>query len=357
MAFPQVVALLITKLPEVWGRSGIGAVTRFDTSRYSASLAGEALVDTSALLPSRLLPQTDHMTRLSLIAAQEAFTDAHASPAAMPEFGAGVITAASAGGFAFGQRELESLWSKGSSHVSAYQAFAWFYPVNSGQISIRQQLRGPGGAIVADQAGGLDALAAGRRHVREGTLLMLAGAVDGSLCPWGWLCLLKSGRISPCSDPDLAYVPFDLGACGYVPGEGGALLVLEDAETARDRGATQVYGEIAGHAATFDPRPGAGASRGLRRAAELALADAGMRPDDIDVVFADASGVPDLDRTEAEAIAEVFGSRSVPVTAPKTMTGRLLAGGSALDVATALLAIQHQTIPPTTNIRAQRTSG
>ena len=333
------------------GESGIGPVTRFDTARYSASLAGEVTVDFTGLLPNRLLPQTDHMTRLSLLASEEALADAAFEPATMPAFAGGVVTAASAGGFEFGQRELEALWSKGSAHVSAYQSFAWFYPVNSGQISIRHLLRGPGGAIVAEQAGGLDALGKGRRHVRREVPAIVSGSVDGSICPWGWLCLMKSGRMSTVADPDRAYLPFDAAATGHVPGEGGALLVLENADEARARGVTRTYGEIAGYAATFDPRPGSDGPPGLRRAIELALADAGLRPADIDVVFADASGVADLDRTEAEAIAHVFGPRAVPVTAPKTMTGRLLAGGAALDVATALLALRDDIVPPTVNVR------
>lgn len=333
------------------GHSAIAPITRFDASGYSAGLAGEVRVDTTGRLPGRLVPQTDHVTRLSLIAAEEALADAGADPATLPEFAAGVVTAASAGGFEFGQRELEALWSKGSAYVSAYQSFAWFYPVNSGQISIRHQLRGPGGAIVAEQAGGLDSLAKGRRHVRREVPMIVAGSVDGSLCPWGWLCLLKSGRVSTQRDPDRAYLPFDADAAGHVPGEGGALLVLENADEAAARGVTRVYGDIAGYAATFDPRPGSGAPGGLRRAIELAIADAGMAAGDIDVIFADASGLPDLDRSEAEAIAAVFGPRGVPVTAPKTMTGRLLAGGSALDVATALLTLRDGVIPPSVNVR------
>ena len=113
---------------------------------------------------------------------------------------------------------------------------------------------------------------------------------------------------------------------------------------------TSPYGEIAGYAATFDSRrPGAPA--GLRRAAALALADAELSAADIDVVFADAAGQPDLDRIEAEVIGEVFGRCGVPVTAPKTMTGRLYAGGGSLDLAAALLSIAHDVIPPTVNVR------
>ncbi|MGW7537843.1 ketosynthase chain-length factor [Amycolatopsis sp. NPDC054798] len=332
------------------GVSGLGRISRFDPAGYAAEVAGEINLDFPRYLPSRLLPQTDHMTRLALIATEEALADANADPKELPEYAAGAVTAASGGGFEFGQRELEALWHKGGQYVSAYQSFAWFYPVNTGQISIRHGMRGAGGALVAEQAGGLDAVAKARRHVRAGTPLMLTGGVDGSLCPWSWMCITRSGAVSPVADAERAYLPFDRAATGNVPGEGGALLVIEDPAFAAERGVDRCYGEIAGYAATFDPRPGSGREPGLRRAVLTALADARVAPGEVDVVFADGSGVPELDRIEAETLAAVFGARAVPVTVPKTMTGRLLGGGSALDLATAVLALRDQVIPPTVHI-------
>lgn len=158
--------------------------------------------------------------------------------------------------------------------------------------------------------------------------------------------------MSTVDDPTRAYLPFAAEAGGYVPGEGGAILLVEEAGSAGARGAEHVYGEIAGYAATLDPAPGSGRPPGLRRAAENALADAGITAEDIGVVFADASGVPDLDRAESQALTELFGPAGVPVTAPKTMTGRLLAGGAALDAATALLALRDGVIPPTAHVTA-----
>jgi minimal PKS chain-length factor (CLF/KS beta) len=333
------------------GRSAIRRITRFDPTPYSSRLAGEVTgFEPSQYLPSRLLPQTDHMTKLALVAADEALADAGVTTADLPEFDMGVVTAASAGGFEFGQNELQKLWSKGSHHVSAYQSFAWFYAVNTGQISIRHGIRGPSGVVVSDQAGGLDAIGQARRQIRRGTRLLVTGGVDGSICPWGWLGQLASKRLSTSDDPDRAYLPFDPRAGGHVAGEGGALLVLEDADAAEQRAAPHRHGQLAGYAATFDPKPGSGREPGLRRAIITALADAGMRPDEVDVVFADAAGLPDLDREEAAAIRAVFGPRGVPVTAPKTMTGRLYAGAGSLDVVSALLAIRDQVIPSTINV-------
>lgn len=333
------------------GVAGIGPVSRFDATGYPARLAGEVPGFVPGdHLPSRLLPQTDHMTRLALVAADWALADAGVLPAELPEFEMGVITASSSGGFEFGQNELRALWSLGAEHVSAYQSFAWFYAVNTGQISIRNGMRGPSGVLVSDQAGGLDALAQARRQIRKGSRLIVSGGMDGSICPWGWVPQLAAGRLSTRDEPDEAYLPFDTRACGHVPGEGGAMLVLEDSTLAFKRGAGSGYGEIAGYAATFDPRPGTGGEPGLRRALELALADAGAEPSDVDVVFADAAAIPELDRIEAAAITAVFGPGGVPVTAPKTMTGRLYSGGSALDIATALLSISDGLIPPTVHV-------
>ncbi|MCX4428516.1 ketosynthase chain-length factor [Streptomyces mirabilis] len=330
------------------GRNGIGRVTRFDPSSYPSRLAGEIHgFAAEKRLPGRLLPQTDRMTQLALVGADWAFDDAGVVPDELAEYDAGVITASHSGGFEFGQNELRALWSKGSQYVSAYQSFAWFYAVNSGQISIRNGLRGPSSVVVSDQAGGLDALAQARRNIRKGTRLVLAGAVDASICPWGWVAQLTSGRLSTDDDPSRAYLPFDDEAGGHVPGEGGCLLVLEDAEHARERGARKVYGEIAGYASTMDPRPGSGRPSGLRRAMELALADAGVTPDGIDVVFADGAAVPELDREEADALVAVFGPGGVPVTVPKTMTGRLYSGAAPLDLAAAFLAIRDDVVPPT----------
>ncbi|NDL56872.1 ketosynthase chain-length factor [Phytoactinopolyspora mesophila] len=331
------------------GTTRIRQVQRFDPEGYPSRLAGEvSSFVAEEHIPSRLIPQTDHMTRMALTAADWALDDAGVSPEEWPEFDIGVVTASSSGGFEFGQGELRNLWRRGGAFVSAYQSFAWFYAVNTGQISIRHGLRGPSGVLVADQAGGLDAIAQARRLVRRGCRISIAGGVDGSICPWGWVAQLAGGRMSTVADPAQAYRPFAADASGHVPGEGGALLVVEDAESARRR-QVPVYGEIAGYAATFDSPAHSGHEPGLRRAIEQALENAGEAPHAVDVVFADAAAVPDLDRAEANAIRKVFGARGVPVTAPKTMTGRLLSGAGSLDVATALLAIRDQVVPPTVN--------
>jgi act minimal PKS chain-length factor (CLF/KS beta) len=333
------------------GAGAIGEISRFDASPYPVRLAGEARGFVAAgNVPGRLIPQTDHWTHMALVAADMALADAGIDPAALPEYEMGVITASSSGGVEFGQREIQELWSKGPRHVGAYQSIAWFYAATTGQISIRYGMRGPCGVVVAEQAGALESLAQARRVLADGARMVVSGGTDAPFSPYGLTCQLANGRLSTRRDPRRAYLPFDADADGYVPGEGGAILIVEDADRARERGAAP-YGVVAGHAATFDPPPGSNRPPTLRRALEGALADAGLDPGDVDVVFADAAGTPEEDRAEAEAIAAVFGERGVPVTAPKTMTGRLYAGGPALDVATALLAMRDSVIPPTIGVR------
>ncbi|MFI9724245.1 ketosynthase chain-length factor [Streptomyces sp. NPDC052396] len=333
------------------GTNGIGPITRFDASGYPVQLAGEIEgFDPAEHLPGRLLPQTDRMTQFALVATDWAMADAGADGEDFDPFDRGVATASSAGGFEFGQKELQALWSQGPEHVSVYQSFAWFYAVNTGQISIRRNMRGPTGVIVTEQAGGLDVIGQARRHIRRGTSMVVTGGMESPLSPWAVAAQVPSGRLSFRGDADTAYLPFDERAQGCVVGEGGAMMIVEDLEKARARGAAQIYGEIAGYAATFDPRPGSGGGNRLAAAIEAALADAGLTAAEVDVVFADAAGTPELDAAEAAALTEVFGPRGVPVTAPKTMTGRLSSGGAPVDVAAALLAIRDGVIPPTVHV-------
>ncbi|MFC4533232.1 ketosynthase chain-length factor [Sphaerisporangium dianthi] len=337
------------------GVSGIGPISRFDAGDYPVRLAGEvAGFAGPGRLPSRLVAQTDRWTHLGLYAAEAALADAGMSAeglAELDEFGLAVVTASSSGGNEFGQREIADLWRHGPQRVSAFQSIAWFYAATTGQISIRHGMRGPCGVLVAEQAGGLDALAQAARALRMGAKMAVTGGAEASLSPYALVCQISSGRLSRRDDPATAYLPFDADACGHVPGEGGAMLIVEPEQEARKRGAPRIYGRVAGHAATFDPPPGSGGRPTLRRAAELALTRARVAPEEVDVVFADAAGVPALDRAEAEAISALFGPRGVPVTAPKTMLGRLYCGGGPLDLAAALLSIRDGVIPPTIGLR------
>jgi minimal PKS chain-length factor (CLF/KS beta) len=339
------------------GDCGIRRITRFDPSTYASTLAGE-LEGFQAIdyIDQRLILQTDRWTWMALAAAKMAMEDAGFDPTTEDPYAMSVMLASSSGGNEFGQREIQGLWSKGPIFVGPYQSIAWFYAASTGQISIKHGMKGPCSVIVSEGAGGLDALDYARRTIRRGSAdVVVSGGTEAPLGPYALTCQLQNGRLSKEPDPATAYRPFDEDANGYVPGEGGAVLLVEDLDHAIGRGARTIYGEIIGHGATQDayhPSRPAPDERQFARAMRLALREAGVGPDAVDVVIADAAGTIESDRLEARAIKDVFGTRanSVPVTAPKSMVGRLYAGGAALDVATALLAMRDGVIPPTIHL-------
>ncbi|MFF0834599.1 MULTISPECIES: ketosynthase chain-length factor [unclassified Streptomyces] len=337
------------------GLSVLDRVTREGCEHLPLKVAGEVRgFEPAATIDERFLVQTDRFTHFALAAADFALEDARLGQAdtSGEPYSIGVVTAAGSGGGEFGQRELQQLWGKGSRFVGPYQSIAWFYAASTGQISIRRKFKGPCSVVASDEAGGLDALAHAARAVRRGTDVIVAGSTEAPLAPYSVVCQLGYEELSTESDPSRAYRPFTDAARGFVPAEGGAMLVIEAEASARERGA-DVRAFVAGHAATFT-----GASRwersreGLAQAVRQALDEAGCAPEEVDVVFADALGVPEADRAEALALADALGAHGtrVPVTAPKTGTGRGYCAAPVLDTAAAVLAMEHGLIPPTPNV-------
>ncbi|MFS4091324.1 beta-ketoacyl synthase N-terminal-like domain-containing protein [Streptomyces sp. AF1A] len=337
------------------GVSVLDRVTREGCEHLPLKVAGEVRAfDPAAAIEERFLVQTDRFTHYAMAAADLALDDARLRLADTPDapYSIGVVTAAGSGGGEFGQRELQRLWGKGSRFVGPYQSIAWFYAASTGQVSIRRGFKGPCSVVASDEAGGLDALAHAARAVRRGTDAIVAGSTEAPLAPYSMVCQLGYDELSREEDPSRAYRPFTDGACGFVPAEGGAMLVVEAAGPARERG-VEVRAVVAGHGATFT-----GASRwaesreGLAQAIRLALQEACCAPEEVDVVFVDALGVPEADRAEALALADALGEHGtrVPVTAPKTGTGRGYCAAPVLDTASAVLSMEHGLIPPTPNV-------
>lgn len=336
------------------GENRIGRITLFDPDRYDTTLAGEVPdFDANRYADNRRAVQTDRWTHLGFAATSLALADAGLPETAEDPYGYAVALASSSGGNLFGQRELQRLWSRPSRTVGAYQSIAWFYAASVGQVSIHHQFKGPCGVLVAEAAGGLDSLAHAVRTIRRGTPVALAGGTECALSPYALACQARSGLLSVAADPDRAYRPFDVAAAGYVPGEGGAVFVVEDLDHALARGAPTIYGEVVGWGATHDARHSGrdgGDTAQYARAMRLALDRAGTELDRVDVVFPDALGVPRYDRSEAAALRLAFGGQPPPVTTQKPLIGRAHQGGSALDVANALLSLRHGVLPPTAGL-------
>lgn len=334
------------------GASVLAPIDREGCEKYPLRIAGLVKgFDPAQFVEERVLIATDRFTHYAMAAAGMALDDSGLPVDDVDPFGIGVVTAAGSGGGEFGQRELQQLWSQGPHHVGPYQSIAWFYAASTGQISIRGGFKGPCGVVASDEPGGLDAVAHAARDVARGTDAVVVGAAEAPIAPYSMVCQLGYKELSTVTEAERAYLPFAEQAAGFVPAEGGALFVVEDEATARARGA-RIRALIAGHAATFT-----GASRweqsreGLAHAMREALAEAEIPPEEVDVVFADALAVPQADRAEALALADVFGDHAerVPVTAPKAGIGRAYCGASALDTAAAVLALEQGLIPPTPN--------
>ena len=332
------------------GTSKLGRITRFDPSSYPVTLAGEVPeFDVEDYVTARLKVATDRWTWHGFAATQEALTDSGVDLSTVDPYDTAVALASSSGGNEFGQGELQALWSEPDGQVSVYQSIAWFYAASVGQISILHQLKGQCAVLVAEAAGGLDSFGQAARTIRRGTKIVLAGGTEGPLSPYALTCQLSTRRLSTSDDPATAYQPFDVNARGYVAAEGGAVLLVEDLDHAKARGA-DVYGEVLGWASTHDgraTRPGDGGSpEQYERTIRKALRRAGKSPSDVDVVFPDAVGVPAADLVEATVLRDVFGE-DVAVTTQKAQLGRMYQGGAAVDVATALQAIRYDMLPAT----------
>ncbi|MFB4304028.1 beta-ketoacyl synthase N-terminal-like domain-containing protein [Actinomadura sp. NTSP31] len=336
------------------GELCVRRIERFDPARYSTTLAGQLTgFRPEEHVDERLRVQTDLWTWTALASAAQALDDAGYDPSAHDPYRTSVILGSGSGGNEFGQREIQALWSRGRRAVGAYQSIAWFYAASTGQVSIRHGTKGPSGVVVSDAAGGVDSLGWARRVLRRGAAAVIAGGTEAPISPYALTCQCASGLLSAADDARRAYKPFDVDANGHVPGEGGAVLLVEDAASARARGVPHFYGEVAGYAATHDAhhyQDPAVDGHQLGRAMARALTDAGITADEVDLVVADAAGRPDQDAAEAAALRRVFGPGGVPVTAPQGLVGRLVAGGSALSVVTALLAMRDGVAPAVGNL-------
>jgi 3-oxoacyl-(acyl-carrier-protein) synthase len=340
------------------GHRAIDHISRFDATRYPVRFAGEVRgADPAGVIDSRVLVQTDLWTHLALLAAAEAVAAAALDTLGQGSFDIGVTTAAGSGGCAFGQREIQALWSQGPGYVGPYQSIAWFYAASTGQISIANGFRGPCAVLSSESAGGLDAIALSRREIRRGNPVQVCGGTEAPISPYALVSQMQSGLLSDSRDVASAYVPFSRSASGYVPSEGGAVLVLEELAHAQERG-VPALAEITGHTAAFTARQSphpedadgwSQTSQALAFAISGALADAGIGPSEVDAVFADGIGVRNADRAEVAALQAALGkhARAVPVTVPKAGMGRACSGAAPLDVVAAVLALRDGLVPPT----------
>jgi len=346
------------------GRSGTGRPTlvkvREDAGALPIRVVGEVKdFDPVAQMTKKLVVRSDRNTHFAFAACAEALADAGIDMATEDKARVGIVLASNYGGLNYYLDNLVRLHQKGPSFVSAYMAIAYIPSAPVGQLSIFHNVAGYTKTIINDAAGGTDAIGAAYRTIKRGDAdLIITGGFDAALAEASLAALNMYGDIcKDAPDPATAQRPFNTERNGMVVAEGGGIVILEDYERAKARGA-RIYAEIVGFGQTSDAVDiHHFATDGVQyaRAMTQALDRAGLGPNDVDYVNADGRGIAQADRAEATALGRVFGERidAVPVSAPRSMIGNPLAGAGPIDLAFIALAMRDSVLPPTINLTEQ----
>jgi len=338
------------------GRSGIGAITSFDASALPTQIAGEVHgCDAEELLGTKRARRTARFSQLAVAAAREAVADAGLDIAASPDR-VGVVINSAVAGVPETQRAIEALIADGPRAVSAFYVPMTIANMAACEVAIDFGAHGPVSAGVLACASGNYALLEARRLILAGEAdVVIAGGADAGICAAMFAGLSNMGPLSRRNDePERASRPFDAQRDGFVFGEGAAVLVVESAAHAHQRGA-RIYGSVAGGALTSDafhlsaPEP---SGTFAARAIELALKRTGTLPAELDYVCAHGTGTRANDVTETMALHQALGADAgrVPVSAPKSMVGHLIGAAGSLAAMVCLLAMRDGVVPPTINL-------
>ncbi len=339
------------------GRGGIARITLFDASAYKTKIAGEVKgFDPVALFGRKEARRMDRVAQLGLAAADEAIADAQLTISEDEEERVGAILGSGLGGMWAISDGLETLLTKGPGRVSPFLVPMGLPDTVPGMISINYHLRGPNMSIATACASSNNAIGEAFRNIVRGDAdVMISGGSEAGVLPltvsgFNAMTALSTSR-NDC--PEIASRPFDRERDGFVPGEGAAILILEELEHALARGA-KIYGEMLGYGTSADayhisapPENGAGAVLSMRRA----LKDAGLEPGQIEYINAHGTSTPLNDRAETIALKALFGEKvyDIPVSSSKSMHGHLMGAGSALEAVIALKGMEAGIIPPTIN--------
>lgn len=346
------------------GRSFIKEITRFDASKYPSHIAGQIDdLEKYSHVSERLLKKIDAFSHMALIAAELALQDAGIEIKNEDPNLVGIFLGNAIGGWLYAETELRDLYLEGREGVSPYMASAWFPAAPQGQLSIYYGIKGFSKTVVADRASSLMALGyAGKVLDKNKLNMILAGGMEAPVTPYALLCCNTYGALSENNAyPQSAYRPFDKKRDGFVIGEGAGIVLLEPVARVKKRGAN-ILAYLSGYGTSCDGvdriNPAADGKE-LARAIKMALADARVSPDEIDYISLDGLAVEIWDNSEIAAIKSVFGSRirQIPVSCPKSMFGNLLGASGAVDMITAILAMEHNLVPPTLNLEEPATNG
>jgi len=345
----------------VAGRSGIGPITLFDASTYPTRIAGEVKnFEPGDFMDKKEARRNDRFIQFALAAAEMAVKDAGLDMSKEDPDQVGCIVGAGIGGLGTIEENRDILKEKGVKRISPFFIPSLIINLAPAQISMRYGMKGPNFSTVSACATGNHSIGDALLYIERGLAdVMVAGGCEATITPLGVGGFCAARAMSERNDaPEKASRPFDKGRDGFVAAEGSGILILEEYEHARKRGA-RIYAELSGYGATADayhvttPAPG---GEGGARAMKMALRVAELNPEQIGYVNTHGTSTPAGDVAECQAINSVFGDharKGLVVSSTKSMTGHLLGAAGGLEAVVTVLALHRGIVPPTINVEEQ----
>jgi 3-oxoacyl-[acyl-carrier-protein] synthase II len=339
----------------VAGKSGVDYITRFDTSQHTVKFAAEAKnFDPLNFVEKKEVKKMDYYIFFAIAAAKEALENSglQITPEIAEEVG--VYIGSGIGGFSVFEREHTKMMEGGPGRISPFFIVASIVNLASGHVSIMTGAKGPNSATATACSTGAHAIGDSFKIIQRGdALAMICGGSEGAITPMSVGGFASMRALSTRNDdPQRASRPFDKDRDGFVIGEGAGILLLEELEHAKARGA-KIYAEIVGYGMTSDAfhitMPD---MDGPRRVMLKTIKDAGIQPEQVDYINTHGTSTPVGDVNETKAIKAAFGEHAYKLTASstKSMTGHLLGGAGGLEAGITALAIERQMMPPTINL-------
>ncbi len=344
----------------IGGKSGIATITRFDPTNFKVRIAAEVKNwSPEPVIEAREAKRMDLFSQFALYSSSEAMKSSGLDMEKEDSFRVGVVYGSGIGGINVLEDQVKVYLEKGPNRVSPFYIVGMIPDIAAGHVSMMFGLRGPNYGTVSACATGANAIGAAYQEILLGNAdAMIAGGSEGAISPTAIAGFMNIKALSSRNDdPEKASRPYDIDRDGFVMGEGGGAVVLEDLDHALKRGAT-IYAELTGIGATADsyhitaPHPdGIGAARAM----ELAVQKSGMRMEDVDYVNTHGTATPTGDVAEINAIKRALGEHAYKtnISSTKSMTGHLLGAAGPVEFIATVLAVKNNIIPPTINVDNQ----
>lgn len=335
------------------GKNGIKTITKFDTTDFSTKVGAQIdNFDSSICIDKKEAKRMDFFTQYAVVAAHEAVKMSGLDFSAMDPYRSGVLIGSGIGGMETLENNCRTLFEKGPKRVSPFFVPMMIANMASGQVAIKYGLKGHNACVVTACATANHSIGDAMRIIQIGGAdVMVTGGSEASITPLGYAGFCAMRAMSENEDPKTACRPFDKNRDGFVMGEGAGILILEEYEHAKNRGA-KILAEIVGYGATCDAyhitAPDPEGDAGVK-CLQMAVEDAGITPDRIDYVNAHGTSTPLNDPLESKSIKKVFGEK-VPVSSSKSMTGHLLGAAGGVEAIISIMAIRDSFLPPTINL-------